>query len=118
MWRRPFSNTAFATLVAAGIFGCTYRGDQVDYITEVKPILNKRCIACHGGVKREAEFSLLFRQDALAAAESGKHPIVPGDIHNSELVRRISSNDPEERMPYKKDPLTRKEINTLTRWIE
>ena len=69
-------------------------------------------------MKRESQFSLLFRKDALLPAESGRPAIIPGDVHNSELIRRISSNDPEERMPYKKDPLTREEIRILTNWIE
>jgi hypothetical protein len=94
------------------------RPSPIDYSTQVKPILNKKCIACHGGVKREAGFSLLFRQEALAIAESGKHPIIPGDIKNSELVKRIHSTDPEERMPYKKEPLTENEIKILTQWIK
>jgi len=92
--------------------------DKVDFNTQVKPILNKKCITCHGGVKREADFSLLFRQEAMAAAESGKVAIVPGDASGSELVRRINSHDPEVRMPYKKDPLTKDEIETLTDWID
>ena len=91
--------------------------DKVDFNTQVKPILNKKCIACHGGVKRESDFSLLFRQDAMAKAESGKFAIIPGDASGSELVHRINSNDPEVRMPYKKDPLTKDEIQTLTQWI-
>ncbi|MBN8576103.1 MAG: DUF1553 domain-containing protein [Cytophagales bacterium] len=91
---------------------------KIDYNTQVKPIFNKKCISCHGGVKREAEFSLLFRQEALAKAESGKYAIVPGDAAHSELVRRISTTDPEERMPYKKEPLTQEEIDILTQWIE
>ncbi|MBX2895251.1 MAG: DUF1553 domain-containing protein [Cyclobacteriaceae bacterium] len=91
---------------------------KIDYNTQVKPILNKKCIACHGGVKREAEFSLLFRQEALAKAESGKYAIIPGDAAHSELVKRITATDPQERMPYKKDPLTQDEINILTQWIE
>jgi hypothetical protein len=90
----------------------------IDYNTQVKPILNKKCITCHGGVKREAEFSLLFRQEALAAAESGKKAIIPGDVEHSELIKRINSSDPEERMPYKKDPLTAEEITILTQWIK
>lgn len=93
-------------------------GDRIDYSADVKPILNKKCMSCHGGVKREAGFSLLFRQEALQAAESGKVPIIPGDADHSELVRRINSNDPEERMPYKKEPLTKEEIDILTKWIE
>lgn len=93
------------------------RSDHVDFNTQVKPIINKKCITCHGGVKRESDFSLLFRQDAMAKAESGKFAIIPGDASASELVRRINSHDPEERMPYKKDPLTKDEIDILTQWI-
>lgn len=90
---------------------------KVDFSAEVKPILNKHCISCHGGVKRNAEFSLLFRHEALDTAESGKRVIVPGDANHSELIRRITSNDPEVRMPYKEEPLTKSEIDVLTRWI-
>ncbi|MCW5911409.1 MAG: DUF1553 domain-containing protein [Cyclobacteriaceae bacterium] len=91
---------------------------KIDYNTQVKPILNKKCISCHGGVKREADFSLLFRQEALAKAESGKYAIIPGDAAHSELVKRITATDPQERMPYKKEPLTKEEIDILTQWIE
>jgi len=90
---------------------------QVDFNTQVKPILNKKCISCHGGVKREADFSLLFRQEAMAKAESGKFAIIPGDASGSELIHRITSHDPEVRMPYKKDPLTKDEIEILKQWI-
>lgn len=91
--------------------------DKIDYNTQVKPILNKKCITCHGGVKREAKFSLLFRQEALAVNESGNKAIIPGDAQHSELIRRINLSDPEERMPYKKEPLTKEEIKILTQWI-
>lgn len=90
----------------------------VDFNTQVKPVLNKKCIACHGGVKREADFSLLFRNEAMMKAESGKLAIVPGHPGQSELIRRITSNDPEVRMPYKKEPLTQDEIDILTQWIK
>lgn len=100
--------------------GCGDRkgaGSPVDFSAQVKPIINKHCISCHGGVKRQANFSLLFRQDALDTTESGKPAIVPGD-GQCELVRRITANDPEERMPYKEDPLTSEEIRILKAWIE
>jgi hypothetical protein len=90
---------------------------RIDFSTEVKPILNKKCITCHGGVRQKSNFSLLFREEALAKAESGKYPIVPGDPNASELVRRIHSKDPEERMPYHSEPLSDHEINILTEWI-
>ncbi|SHF45128.1 DUF1553 domain-containing protein [Flavisolibacter ginsengisoli] len=91
---------------------------KIDFSTEVKPILNKKCITCHGGVRQKSGFSLLFRDEALAKAESGKYPIVPGDPNASELVRRIHSKDPEERMPYHSEPLSEQEINILTEWIK
>ncbi len=91
---------------------------KIDYNTQVKPIFNKKCIACHGGVKAKSNFSLLFREDALKAAKSGKYPIVPGEPGKSEMIRRITNNDPDERMPYKHDPLTKDEISILKKWIK
>lgn len=93
------------------------REEKVDFSTQIKPILNKNCIACHGGVKRNGGFSVLFRQDALDTTESGKRAIVPGHPEKSEMIRRLTASDPEERMPYKEDPLSAEEIDLLTRWI-
>lgn len=95
----------------------SFRQHQVDYNVEVKPILNKHCLACHGGVKRKGGFSLLTREDALAPTES-KHPaIVPGDPAASEFIRRLKLDDPEERMPLEKPSLTTKEIEVLEKWV-
>ncbi|MFM9837347.1 MAG: DUF1553 domain-containing protein [Cyclobacteriaceae bacterium] len=110
--------TAFLLLLTLAAIYFFWPANKIDYNTQVKPILNKKCIVCHGGVKRESDFSLLFRQEALAVAESGKKAIVPGDPNHSELVRRINETDPEERMPYKKEPLSKEEIHILTQWIK
>lgn len=91
---------------------------QVDFNTDVKPILNKKCISCHGGVKQSGGFSVLFREEALAKTESGKPAIVPGKPDESEFIRRLTINDPEERMPYKHEPLSKEEINTLRAWVK
>jgi hypothetical protein len=107
-------------LLAAAIviFKFFSREKQVDFITDVKPILNKKCITCHGGVKAKAGFSLLFPEEALGNTESGKPAIVPGHPGKSEMIRRITNNDPEERMPYKHDPLSKEEISILRKWIK
>ena len=89
---------------------------KVDFNTEVKPLLNKKCITCHGGVKRQSGFSLLFRNDALAINKSGKVAIIPGDSDNSEMIKRLYLKDPEERMPYKHPPLSNDEIALLKKW--
>ena len=95
-----------------------YPSDPIDYNTEVKPILNKKCITCHGGVKQEAGFSLLFEEEAFAPTKSGKPAIIKFKPEESELIRRLHLTDPEERMPYKHDPLTKEEIKILTTWIK
>ncbi|HLT51129.1 MAG TPA: c-type cytochrome domain-containing protein, partial [Arenibacter sp.] len=52
--------------------------ETVDFSTQIKPILNKHCITCHGGVKKSGDFSLLFEEEAFAITESGVPAIVPG----------------------------------------
>lgn len=94
------------------------RQPEVDFNTEVKPIINKKCISCHGGVKAKAGFSLLFREEALANTESGRPAIIPGRPDQSEMIRRLTLDDAEERMPYHSEPLSKEEIATFRRWIK
>ncbi|MDR0264173.1 MAG: hypothetical protein LBJ04_13215 [Sphingobacterium sp.] len=64
-------------LVFIGISILTFgKKEPVDFSAEVKPILNKHCITCHGGVKKNGVLSFLFENEAFARAESGK-PVVP-----------------------------------------
>ena len=91
---------------------------QVDFTTHVKPILNKHCISCHGGVKKNAGFSVLFESEAMGDTESGKPAIIPGSARKSELIKRLHHSDPELRMPYQKPALSSEEIKILTDWID
>ncbi len=90
---------------------------KIDYSSQVKPIFNRKCITCHGGVKQKGGFSLLFRDEALANTKSGKPAIIPGKPSESELIRRVVTNDPDARMPYKHPALTDGEIKILKQWI-
>lgn len=90
----------------------------VDYSTQIKPLLNKHCIACHGGVKKAGGFSVLFEEEALAKTKSGKPAIIPGDAAHSDFIKRLTHADPDERMPYKAPALSTDEIDLLTRWID
>jgi len=106
-------------LAAAAVgYSALRGGDKVDFNTQVKPILNKNCMACHGGVKRAGGLSLLFRSEALAPTESRKPAILPGDAAHSEFIKRLTHRDPEERMPLKAPPLKKEEIEILKRWID
>lgn len=104
--------------VTAGAWYFFSSEKKVDFNADVKPILNKKCISCHGGVKQSGGFSVLFREEALAKTESGKPAIIPGKPDESEFIRRLTVNDPEERMPYKHDALPDAEIKILKNWVK
>jgi len=106
-----------SVIVVGLIIYASTRKQEVDYSTDVKPILNQHCISCHGGVKKNAGFSLLFEDEAMAATESGHPAIVPGDADGSEFISRLKEKDPEVRMPYNKPPLNKEEIEILTNWV-
>lgn len=100
------------------LFAACSSDRKVDFSTEVKPVLNKHCISCHGGVKQSGGFSVLFREEALGVTKSGKPAIIPGHPEKSEFIRRLTCKDPKERMPQKGEPLTHAEIDILTRWVK
>lgn len=112
--------TVVLTIAAgAGIMlAACHSKKKVDYSSEVKPVLNKHCISCHGGVKQNGGFSVLFREEALGNTKSGKPAIIPGHPEKSEFIRRLTCKDPKERMPQKGTPLTEAEIDILTRWVK
>jgi hypothetical protein len=62
--------------------------------------------------------SVMRPYEALDTAESGKVAIIPGHPEDSEMIRRLTAKDPEERMPYKEEPLSQEEINILKQWIK
>ncbi len=96
--------------------------DKVDFNRDVRPILSKKCFACHGpdAEGREGGLRLDLRDVALAAADSGARAIVPGKIDESELLRRVLTADEAERMPPVDvgEPLTKEQVTLLQRWIK
>ncbi|HWU56237.1 MAG TPA: PSD1 and planctomycete cytochrome C domain-containing protein [Rhizomicrobium sp.] len=75
-------------------------------------------MACHGGVKQASGVSFSYREQALGIGKSGRPTIVPGNPRASELIARITSNDPEFRMPLHGQPLSSSQIALLRQWIK
>ena len=87
---------------------------DVDFHTQVAPILMKHCYECHGGEEAKGGFSINTRALWLDkdAAEPGK-----GDI--SFAIELMRETDPEAMMPPKGKPRpTEAEIETLVKWID
>src|SRR6478735_1672968 len=74
--------------------------DRVDYARDVLPILSDNCYHCHGPDEkaRKAKLRLDTKEGAFRIKDDVA-VIVPGKADQSELVKRITSQDPDERMP-------------------
>lgn len=101
--------------------GASERGadDAPDFALDVRPLLARRCFACHGNDEetREAGLRLDLRDEAVA--DRGGFPaIVPGDAEASELFARIS--DDVDPMPpeHAGEMLEEHERELLRRWID
>jgi mono/diheme cytochrome c family protein len=91
-----------------------------DFNRDIRPLFAQHCTACHGGVKAAGKISFVYRDQALAEGKSGKAAIVPGRPDDSEVIRRVTSSDPDERMPQPDHgpALSTADIQTLRRWIQ
>lgn len=114
------------TLILAMCFlwhGSFGRADEarVGFNRQILPILSEKCFRCHGPDARQRKGDLRLDTDAGARAkrDSGA-AIVPGLPDESELVRRVLSEDETERMPPAGagKPLAPEETRLLRRWIE
>ena len=95
--------------------------ERVRFNDQIRPILSDRCFYCHGPdpKRREAELRLDDAASATAKDDDGA-AIVPGDADASLLIRRVTSNDPDEVMPppdSKHGRLTDAEVALIRRWI-
>jgi uncharacterized protein DUF1549/cytochrome c len=95
--------------------------EPLHFNRDVRPILSEHCFACHGrdANARKAGLRLDLREKAVATAESGAIPIVPGKPDASEVARRIFNSDESQLMPPPSTgkPLTPAQRDILRRWI-
>lgn len=82
--------------------------DQIDFNRDVRPILSDKCFFCHGPDDKQRESN--FRLDQA----------VQDRTKIADLLRRVTSTNPDEQMPPPKSGkhLAVAEISTLQRWIE
>ena len=90
----------------------------VEYVVDIKPLLQARCYACHGGLKQEAG----LRLDTVALMESGgdSGPVISRDDAMASLIlARITAEDPADRMPppHEGESFDADQIDRIRRWI-
>ncbi len=113
---------ALACLVAGT---CSAAAEPAPSFTrDIKGILSNRCVRCHGpdAGSRHGGGDDGLRLDTFAGATAdlgGHAAIVPGRPDESEIIARITSDDPDLVMPPPDagERLPAKQVEVLKRWI-
>lgn len=112
--------TAAVFAIGLGIF-CAAGAEpaktgKLSFERQIRPVLSKRCFACHGPdeAKREGDLRLDQRDGLL-----NPDIVTPGKPESSELYLRLTTKDHDDLMPPpdKAEPLKPEEIELFRRWI-
>src|SRR5215813_1744718 len=94
---------------------------QIDFNRDIRPILADKCWGCHGPDATAKKIKLRLDSETAATADlgRGRRAIVPGNIEQSQLARRITASDESMRMPPVDSgrKLTQPEIDLLIEWV-
>lgn len=112
----PLLNTmglALAGLLATAAASTAF---AADFEKDIRPILQSRCVECHGPQKQKGGLRLDARAFAFKGGEKGA-VISPNDPGHSSLWNRINATDDDERMPPKGERLTAIQSTLIRDWI-
>jgi len=108
-----------ATARAAGPAAAPGAG-KIDFVKQVWPLFEKKCIGCHGPEKQKAKLRL-DTPDAILKGSKDEKVVLPGKGKDSLMYQRVSlAKDHEDLMPPEGegDPLTKQEQELILRWID
>ena len=104
--------------ISAASLSSVFGQDTVDFTRDIRPILSDKCFNCHGPDPENREADL--RLDVRDSAVGDDRPIVVGNVDQSSLIERITSDDPDLKMPPESSEksLTEREIDLLKQWVK
>jgi outer membrane biosynthesis protein TonB len=85
---------------------------SVSFARDIKPILDQKCLKCHGGEKTEEGFSVKTHQDLMKGSNNGIM-VKAGSAADSEMIKLVV----EGEMPKRASRLPVAEIKLLTDWV-
>ncbi|HEY2584368.1 MAG TPA: DUF1549 domain-containing protein, partial [Tepidisphaeraceae bacterium] len=125
MRRAPGRRFHFLPATIGLLFGLTAplrAAERVDFDRQIRPILSDNCYKCHGPDEgsRKAKLRLDTKDGGAFRVKDGKAVLAPGKSGQSQLVRRISSSDPEFVMPPPDShrTLTAAQIALIRAWVD
>ena len=90
---------------------------KIDFIKDVRPLLEKHCWKCHSEKKQESGLRLDSHEALLRGGDIGK-AIAAGDSERSRLIVLVSGTDPQSTMPPEGPQLKPEEVGILRAWID
>jgi hypothetical protein len=105
------ADTAVATEPAAAT-DPPAQGVTVSFASDVLPIIESRCINCHGGQRTEKGLDMNSFDNLMAGSENG--PVVtPGDAVHSKFVELVAN----QKMPKRGPKLTPPQVQLFMDWV-
>jgi mono/diheme cytochrome c family protein len=89
---------------------------NVDYTTQVKPLLAKHCSKCHGPEKQSSGLRIDSGRAMTVGGDSGP-AVVPKETAKSLLIQAVTGTEGVSKMPPEGPGLTPDEIQLLSDWI-
>lgn len=103
-------------LVVLTLLASSSLAAAVDFVREVRPILQQHCYSCHGEKKQKSGLRLDIKAEAFKGGDKHSPDIIAGKAKDSPLIHFITTDDDDELMPPK-GKLPASDIATLTTWI-
>src|SRR4051812_22712918 len=88
----------------------------IDFVRDIRPLLEQHCVECHGPDKQMNGFRLDRRRDALRGGTIAV--ITPGSAAASRLYLRLVGTTYGRQMPLDTDPLAAADVSIIKRWID
>jgi len=91
---------------------------KVSYYHDIRPLLQANCQGCHQPAKSKGGYVMTDFKKLLAGGDSTNAAIVPKHPEESALLKMVTPQDGEVRMPKGKPPLGDDEVALLRTWIQ
>jgi len=88
----------------------------VDFVSEIHPILQAKCLGCHGEKLKLSKLDLRTREAAIDGGARGPS-LVPGNAEQSRMYRHVAGLE-APAMPMRGELLSAAEVATIKRWID
>jgi WD40 repeat protein len=91
---------------------------KISYYREIRPILQANCQGCHQPAKAKGGYVMTNFKGLLSGGETEGKAVVPVHPDKSSILKMVTPQNGEARMPKGKSPLMEREVSLIGAWIE